>query len=319
VHDAHSAKASGNAKSDGLRSIRHGKNRSIRHLAIFAIILATASACTLSELEPIGSAVPGTYDLLSGEALSEKGIVVFDGETYYMGLIPESDEEYESYPKMTMTSRATLPASIDLSAKLPNVGNQGQQGSCTAWATGYAYKTYQEGIDRGWNVKNDTTHQFSPAYIYNQINGGQDNGSQINTALQLIVDQGCATLSSMPYNQNDYRTQPNSAQRQNAAQYKAKKWWALTAGDVMAIKTNLANGDLVVVGIPVYPDFNVSSSNPIYDNTNGTLQGYHAIAFCGYDDSKQAFKLINSWGTNWGFSGYGWMSYNLISKLGIRA
>lgn len=246
------------------------------------------------------------------------GSVTFGGEQYRMGYIPESEEIYRSYPVKRASYRGTLPSMVDLSTGMPNVGNQGSQGSCTAWATGYAYKTYQEKKDRGWNVINNTKTQFSPAYIYNQINGGRDQGSYIDAALKLIVSQGCSTLSAMPYNQRDYLTQPNSSQRTEASNYKALTWGTVPDGNVEEFKKHLASGDPVVVGVPVYPDFDVSSSNPIYDNTNGTLNGYHAITFCGYDDSKKAFKLINSWGTSWGFSGYGWMSYDLVSRLRIR-
>lgn len=282
---------------------------------IFTKFIFVASVLVLFSSCDSSSEKFSTYD-----QKVENSVVEFDGNSYRLGLIPVSDKEYKSFPKLlTDFSKATIPSSVDLSSDLPNVGNQGSQGSCTAWATGYAYKTFQERLDRGWNVKNDTSHQFSPAYIYNQINGGQDQGSHIYRALQLIVDQGCATLSSMPYNQNNYWTQPNSSQRANAANYKAQSWWSLTDGSVSAMKNHIANGDCLVVGVPVYPDFNVSSSNPVYDNTNGTLGGYHAITFVGYDDSKQAFKFINSWGTHWGFNGYGWMSYDLISSLGIRA
>ncbi|MES9927548.1 MAG: Ig-like domain-containing protein, partial [Candidatus Thiodiazotropha sp. 6PDIVS] len=36
----------------------------------------------------------------------------------------------------------TIPPSIDLSGNFPQPGNQGLQGSCVGWATGYALKSY---------------------------------------------------------------------------------------------------------------------------------------------------------------------------------
>ncbi|BDU50836.1 C1 family peptidase [Haliovirga abyssi] len=248
----------------------------------------------------------------------EKNYVELNGEKYFTGYVPVSEEKYRSFTRAkTPIYRGTLPSKIDLSGNMPTPGNQGHQGSCTAWATTYAYKSFQEGLDQKWGL-NTTDHLFSPAYVYNQINGGQDRGSQIYLALDLIVKQGAATLSVMPYNQNNYWTQPTSYQKQEAAKYKAKSWGTVPDGDINAIKSHLAAGDAVSVGIPVYPDFNVSASNPVYDSTYGKLEGYHAITLVGYDDSKGAFKLINSWGTNWGFNGYGWISYNLIRNNRIR-
>ena len=58
---------------------------------------------------------------------------------------------------------------------MPPVGNQGQQGSCTAWAIGYYQKTHYEYLEHHWN-DSTTSHEFSPAFIYNQIDGGADYG-----------------------------------------------------------------------------------------------------------------------------------------------
>ena len=35
----------------------------------------------------------------------------------------------------------------------------------------------------------------------------------------------------------------------------------------------------------------------------------HAIVLTGWDDSKGAWRLRNSWGTSWGSSGYMWIKY----------
>jgi len=244
--------------------------------------------------------------------------VIFAGVEHGMGWIPESKEEYDALPKLKAAAAVSLPSSIDLSSSMPNVGDQGIQNSCAGWAIAYAYKTYQEKLDWKWNVINDPTHQFSPSYVYNQINDGSDNGSSIYNALQLMVNQGCAVLSVMPYDLNNYTTQPNTTQRANAAKHKALSWARTNSGDVTAMKNELASRVPVIVGIPVYPDFNVTTSNPVYDNTNGNLEGYHAITLVGYDDTRQAFKFINSWGTSYGFSGYGWIAYALVTKVGGR-
>jgi len=49
-----------------------------------------------------------------------------------------------------------------------------------------------------------------------------------------------------------------------------------------------------------------------FDDSCGGVLGGHAVAIVGYDDSKQAFKIANSWGTGWGVNGYGWISYQLF-------
>jgi C1A family cysteine protease len=44
----------------------------------------------------------------------------------------------------------------------------------------------------------------------------------------------------------------------------------------------------------------------------------HAIMIVGWDDSKHAWLIKNSWDTTWGESGYGWIDYN-SNNIGRRA
>jgi cathepsin K len=44
------------------------------------------------------------------------------------------------------------------------------------------------------------------------------------------------------------------------------------------------------------------------DNNNPSIN--HAVVLIGWDDSKGAWLLRNSWGTNWGIGGYCWIKYN---------
>lgn len=212
-------------------------------------------------------------------------------------------------------SLLSLPKSIDLSPQFPTPGNQGKQGSCVAWAVAYAAKSYQESLEHKWGVLNSNTI-FSPSFVYNQINGGKDDGATIGNAMNLVVNSGICTMSQMPYSENNYQSQPNAAQKKAAYPHKSDHY-SIAVG-TEAVKTLLSQQTPVVISTPVYPDLdNLSNINPIYDNTNGTSRGSHALCLVGYDDSKQAFKFINSWGTKWGLSGYGYISYNLFSSKSI--
>jgi hypothetical protein len=241
-------------------------------------------------------------------------------DEFSLGCIMETPEMLELIPKAeSLKSKAALPSVVDLSAKMPAPGNQGSQNSCTAWAVAYAYKSFQEKLEHNWDL-NNSNHIFSPAYVYNQINGGVDGGGYISKAMNLIVNQGVCSWKDMPYTAGNYWSQPTDYQRQRATKYKALNYMYIEAGDVAAMKAHLAAGDALVVGVPVYPDFdNLSASNPIYDNASGTTEGNHAICFVGYDDSKRAFKFINSWGSGYGLGGYGYMSYELVTRFQINS
>ena len=219
---------------------------------------------------------------------------------------------------------APLPTSADLSVFFPAPGNQGSMGSCVAFATGYALESYEQCLNRSWTPAG-AHHIWSPAYIFSLGHVGQNDdggGMFLSDAFTILSSQGCATLDDMPYDGSlfAWKVQPTAAQRADAANYKVSGWGIVPAYNPDAIKVELASGSPVVIAILVYPDFdNLSPSNPIYDDYTGLWRGQHAVCLVGYDDAKQAFKLINSWGAEWGINGYGWISYDVIRNNYIDA
>lgn len=217
---------------------------------------------------------------------------------------------YYSIPKNSL-NKAPLPSYIDLSMYMPKVGSQGTQLSCVGWAVGYYCKSYQEGREKNWGVDQNT---YSPSWVYNQINGGVDDGSQISNAMDLLVNKGCDFIDNFSYSSSNYTTQPDIASKTNAAHYKSLMWQYLVPLPEI-FKAMLSTSQVIVISIPVYPDFDISPENLIYDDWFGASDGDHAICIIGYDDSKQAFKFINSWGTDYGINGYGWISYDKIPDI----
>ena len=213
-----------------------------------------------------------------------------------------------------------LGVSVDLSNQMPPVGNQGSQGSCTAWAIGYYQKTHYEYLEHHWN-DSVTSHEFSPAFIYNQIDGGADSGSGFSDAFALITDQGCASVADCPYSQSDYTTWPSESAYARAIPYRGgtSHWfWMRDTNGIKQAKQRLDSGYTTVIGIEVYSNFdNIQNFHYKYcvADTYGGDRGGHAVTIIGYNDTMTtndgtgAFKMINSWGTSWGQSGYWWMSY----------
>ena len=102
------------------------------------------------------------------------------------------EKAYQAAPKamVPMMGADALPARVDLSVNMPPIGNQGKQGSCVAWAVAYALKSYQEKLEEKKpftsGTQLDQQRVFSPSFIYNQINRGQDKGSKIWEALEFV-------------------------------------------------------------------------------------------------------------------------------------
>ena len=239
------------------------------------------------------------------------------------GLRDVTPEEYATFPRGfyhgavlgAPGSDPTLPSSVDLSNDFPVPGNQGGQNSCVGWALGYAIKTYQERVELGWSLE-PAEHRFSPAYLYNLLNGGRDIGVIYNRALDFIVDQGVATLARMPYDERDFLTQPSAAAHQEASQFKAKSWKA--ANGVLEVKDALANRLPVFMVIQLLDDiYGLRGPDSVYNSFGGAWHTSHGVAAVGYDDNRYggAFKIMNSWGQAWGDGGYFWMPYTATNYV----
>jgi hypothetical protein len=220
---------------------------------------------------------------------------------------------------------ANLPSSVDLTTKFPPVGNQGQYGTCVAWAVAYNYKSTIDGIAKGVSASEmaSPSRQFSPKDLFTAIpdanKGANCNGTNFSYALNLAQERGIATMATVPYTGLSSCSQSSvqSNWTTEANQYKIKSWRKIS-GTLDAIKQNLANNIPVILGAKLADNF-MSYSGGVISSASGYNQvgmhAYHAMVIGGYDDNKGAngaFKLVNTWGTNWGSSGYVWVDYNFF-------
>ena len=240
---------------------------------------------------------------------------------------------------------ATLPTKAELDNKyLPAVGNQGSQGSCSAWATVYYMKTYQEAVEHNWSL-NDNKHVFSPAYTYNQVWQDPNNGgTYISDHFDMLNEQGCCPLYNMSYKQYDGTTKPNESQKDIASNYKASKnsdtdnWNSIH--DIDSIKAYLAKGQPVVVSMETSNEYHaLRKSDPVLYKPTISKEnwqqlselerenyycktGDHALCLVGYDENYNyngktvsVFKFVNSWGTSWGDNGYAYVTEDAFKSF----
>ena len=256
------------------------------------------------------------YQVTDGMRFSEVAFVRITIEPIESGGLGLADADPETYGRFQIEffDASSLPQAIDFSPHFPPAGNQGMQSSCVGWAVGYALKSFQERLEERWEFGRTTV--FSPAWVYNQINGGSDRGSYIFNALQLIVNKGAATLQTMPYDHRNYWHQPTNAATREAAQYKAANWGPVLS--TQQIKAALFQRLPVVVGMRTYASFSrLRGVNSVYNTFDGLDLGGHAVTIVGYDDNRfgGAFKVINSHGMDWGDRGYFWLPYRHFQRV----
>jgi hypothetical protein len=231
------------------------------------------------------------------------------------GLLLVDAATYQSIPLASTPLMGELPPAADLSGFFPAPGNQGNQASCVGWAVAYALKSAQEAQERNWRP-DAADRTYSPAFIYNQIKTVNTckGGTSFIAALNLLRRDGVANLADFPYSENDCSRVPSAAIRQNAKPFRIADWRRVNVQDETEIKNNIVAGFPVLIGMIVdQAFFNLRGDTP-YTQFSGVNLGAHAVVVIGYDDSKSAFKIINSWGTTWGTGGYGWISYTALQQ-----
>ena len=232
-----------------------------------------------------------------------------------IGFLAEPETAYRSIPQV-QRARGFLPEAVDLSSRMPKPGDQGDFSSCTAWAVAYAARSYyaagQAGVERL-----DTTAALSPAYVFNRLNGGQcTKPTSIMDALTLLRDEGVVPMRDFPYQESNCNQLPNSEQKRAASNFRIRNWSRLDTDDLDAVKTQIFNGHPVIVVLNLPKSFDRLRGNAVFDD-RADRDFPHVMVAVGYDDRLQAFRLMNSWDTDWGDGGYVWVAYRAYSALKI--
>jgi hypothetical protein len=211
----------------------------------------------------------------------------------------------------TKVISGTNPSSFQL--QMPPVMNQGNEGTCTAFAIGYYARSGEQYYKTNAGSYNSSVNIMSPEYLFNQTKTLSDcSGSAVITTFEFLKSNGICTIASMPYNStNGCALMPTSQQTSEASNYKINSYSAVYASDNSAIKTLVAGKHPVVVPISIDANFYYAGPGYIWNSFSG-FYNTHVVAICGYDDSKHAYRAINSWGTTWGDAGYIWIDYDLL-------
>jgi hypothetical protein len=97
--------------------------------------------------------------------------------------------------------------------------------------------------------------------------------------------------------------------------YHTMNYYTVNTSDINEIKTSLYNDGPTYFSFYVYADFftfwDTAAPGTVYVNSSSSYEGGHAVLIIGWDDSKGAWLLKNSWGATGGPNGDGtfWMAY----------
>ncbi len=201
---------------------------------------------------------------------------------------------------------------------------QGNEGACVAWATSWAVAATK--INYTGNAIN-YGNLFSPEFIYNQIKISNDceqgsyfiSNNRYLGALDLVVQQGVCFWEEMPYTDKGCTTLPNSSQKSLAIPNRISKYEKVEGFNTSDLKKVLLSNFVLVFGAMVDEGFINANKNFIWKSQDGQNLGGHAMIIIGYDDTKNAFKIQNSWGNSWGDNGYSWLDYGYYNQVVFEA
>lgn len=232
-----------------------------------------------------------------------------------------------------------LPDIVDLSPDCAPINDQGGIGSCTGFGTvdgAFNYELGQTYGGYGWDFS-DPFNRCSPRFVYNQTGvdlGGTcpTGGRNTNDVGTWLLTNGTATEQNAPYGSLSAMSYNCGTSWSAEALTDASllvpdsktfigtdigggnyKW---TDADIAIAKNVLKNLNHPIV-FRTYLDSNFDDVNYASGATweyNGSSIGGHCMCIVGYntglDGGTGAFKVRNSWGTDFGDNGYCWISFD---------
>jgi hypothetical protein len=188
--------------------------------------------------------------------------------------------------------------------------------SCTGWAVGYAARAYYAATLEARDIR-DLENVPSPSFIYNSVRDPKNcaSGSYITDALSLLKR---GSLSSEDFPMHGGCRIPSASERQRATDFRIESWATVDPQSVDDVKGQLAQGHPVIFGADAGANLENLRGADIYQGDT-TVLGQHAMTLVGYDDTRQAFRVINSWGTPWGERGLGWIDYTAFTSMAREA
>ncbi|GAB4051838.1 C1 family peptidase [Spirosoma litoris] len=223
-------------------------------------------------------------------------------------------------PNQGAKSIGALPLNADLSRfALPPI-DQGKLTTCVAISTLYVAYPTQYAIQN--NITDPAEIQrraLSFMLPYKKLRPNCIGGLNLDAIAQHVIDNGDVTHQEYTRCEDEPSKALEEKARQNRPIKQVVKIFGKTNTNREKVfftqqQIGLYNTP-VIVGIQATDRFRKLTASDDYYQPGGNFEGLHAVTVVGYD--RVSFKILNSWGPNWGRNGYFSIRFDDFAQIAL--
>jgi C1A family cysteine protease len=220
-----------------------------------------------------------------------------------------------------------IPPQVDISEYCSPIVDQGSQNSCTANAASGLVE-YFERRAHGTYIR--ASRKFIYKTTRNLEGTSGDDGATLRGTLGSLVIFGAPPEKYWPYS-SPVNSEPTAFVYALGGNYQTIKYANIaptgtsTSETLYNIKANITSGIPVIFGFSVFSSISSCDDGYIkYPLPGESSEFGHAVMAVGFHDSLEisngsytsvgAIYIRNSWGTDWGIDGYGWLPYDYVTN-----
>ena len=206
---------------------------------------------------------------------------------------------------------------VDLRANFTPVKNQGSLGSCSVFAISSIYEYILK-------KKEGKNHDLSERFVFWETNlkdGKEDEGTSYSNVIDVISKKGICDETKCPYNEILMKEEPSAEAYEDALKHQIveAKNVNVKHHDITAA---LSEGYPVAISLRMYDGFGSGYKGiiktPVQEDLDNSEEGHHALVLCGYSEEDHIYIVRNSWGSEFGDSGYCYIPFSYIDDPSLN-